>query len=240
MSRKVKSRHSSSAGKWVPAALYDQSQQENDQLRGKVTGLKQSNDSMSLWLKILVVIMTIITAAAVYGMLDNAADNVDILFQLKGDRFKIIRDHLSDRIVKCRNAFEEFSRETDARVSQFRVELAENNGFEGGDDAVEGKRLRDENAKNNARRDMEDCMDKRLVELEAWKTKEALTNMTMPDTFDWVEMLHEHGMCEDKNECFCVILLHVTPDLKEKLEENQKKVDEVGAMLDKGKQKQND
>ena len=94
-------------------------------------------------------------------------------------------------------------------------------------DSEEVLKLRALKKELNARWEFQDCMRGRLDEMMGWKTKQNILTWSNQDAFEWKEMLLAKGICKDRNECYCEILLAPNQEFEQDLLDNKKTVDQA-------------
>ena len=152
--------------------------------------------------------------------------STDPVYGLLGTRHKTISIYLQGRIYRCAVAQKEYLGETAKIKIDFSSKLAANDGYDGKNPA-QGQRLKEMSKEIDGREAFQKCMKDRMAVLEEWKDRNLITDWTTENAFDWKKMIVANGMCKDRNECFCDILLSADETIEGKLSENQKEIEKV-------------
>ena len=150
----------------------------------------------------------------------------DALWKKYAYRNKLIELHTKDRVDECTVSRDSYVEETIRMMAELSAGLAQNAGdYENGTDVEEGKRLRELESAISQRAEHSVRMDARMYQLESMANDNGvMVEWTMKPDFEFERMLYAHDMCQDKNECFCDILLAPQKDLDAVLKQNKKDI----------------
>ena len=149
----------------------------------------------------------------------------DALWKKYAYRNKLIEFHTHGRVRECNDRQSSYVEETHRMSTELAAAVARNGGYENGEDPEEGKRLRELESAISQRAEHSVRMDARMYQLESMANDNGvMVEWTMKPDFEFERMLYAHDMCQDKNECFCDILLAPQKDLDAVLKQNKKDI----------------
>lgn len=73
----------------------------------------------------------------------------------------------------------------------------------------------------------EECMDQTLERLGGMQDYDRIKDWVMDDQFEWSKMLAESGLCEDRNDCLCDILLGPQEDITDAIAVKRQEIKKV-------------
>ena len=158
---------------------------------------------------------------------------LELWWNFRKIRHDIIVRYLDGQKGTCSEFMNAHTAETTEMYEDFGLQFRDNDGYEGGKDPEKGKQLREMKAAVHLRQAFEQCMSERMVDLEGWLTVEEMARMADQKGFNWKKALLAKGICVDRNECFCDILMQPAKKFLNELKDNAKKLDAAGKKMEK-------